>query len=163
LSFNDIAKKYNINPSTVSDINRGDTWHFEEFTYPIVNKNNKKYFTEQEIQDIYSKLRQGISATAIGAIYQVSRVTINNINNGKIYIHNDVEYPIYKPINSAKRLEVNQIQDVINELLNTSLSYTQIGEKLGIGRKTVSNIDQGKGYINIIKQLGYTTFPIRRK
>lgn len=163
LSFVQISKIYNVNPSTISDINNGDTWHFEEYKYPILNKNNKKYFTEEEIQDIYRKLRKGLSIKTIGEYYQVSKTTISNINNGKIYIHENEEYPIYKAINSSKHLEINQIKNIIKYLQETNLSYTKIGEQLNIGRKTISNIDKGLGYLNFLKQLGYNDFPIRKK
>lgn len=32
---------------------------------------------------------------------------------------------------------------------------------LHIGRKTISNIERGKGYINELKELGHEKFPIR--
>lgn len=163
LSFTSIAKEYQVNPSTISDINRGDTWHFSDISYPISNRDNKKRFSEDIIQEIYQRLRNGESATSMANDYGVSRVTINNINNGKIYVHSNETYPIYKPVNSSKHLEASQIKDIINLLLTTELSYTKIGEELNIGRKTVSNIDNGTGYAKILTQLGYTDFPIRKK
>ena len=163
ISFVTIAKEYNVNPSTISDINNGDTWWFEDVKYPIVNKNNKRYFTEEEIQDIYTKLRNGQSNRILAKIYNVSKVTIANINNGVIYRHNDETCPIYKAVNAVPRLEVNQIKEIIKLLETTSLSYTKISERLGVGRKTVSNIDNGVGYLPIVQQLGYNTFPIRQK
>lgn len=35
LSFSKIAKPYNVNPQTVSDINSGKTWNFGDIKYPI--------------------------------------------------------------------------------------------------------------------------------
>lgn len=163
LTFVEISKLYNVNPSTISDINNGDTWHFEEYNYPIINKNNKRNFSEEEIQDIYKKLREGLSTKVIGDYYQVSKTTISNINNGKIYIHKDMEYPVYKALNSSKHLETNQIKEILQLLQNTNLNYTQISERLNVGRKTVSNINNGKGYVNILNQLGYNIFPIRKE
>lgn len=161
-SFVSIAKDYDINPSTVSDINNGDTWYFEEIEYPIINKNNKKYFSEEEISDIYTKLQRGISRNTIAKEYNTSKTTIANINNGIIYKHDNVNYPIYKSYNYTKNLEISKIKQVIELLKTTSLSYTKIGEKLDVGRKTVSSIDKGKCYLSIMRQLGYNIFPIRK-
>lgn len=161
-SFVTIAKQYNVNPSTISDINNGDTWNFDNMKYPIVNKNNKKYFTEEEIQDIYAQLKLGVASRRLAEIYQTSKTTILHINNGKIYKHDNIEYPIHKACNAVKNLEVNQIKNIIHLLQATTLSYTKISEKLSISRKTISNIDNGKGYINILNQLGYNSFPIRK-
>lgn len=74
-----------------------------------------------------------------------------------------MEYPIYKALNSSKHLETNQIKEILWLLQNTNLNYTQISERLNIGRKTVSNINNGKGYVNILNQLGYNNFPIRKE
>lgn len=112
-SFVMIASRYHVNPSTISDINNGDTWWFEDVKYPIVNRNNKKYFTEDEIQDIYSKLKKGYSSRYLAKEYNTTKVTICNINNGIIYKHNNQKYPIYKSVNSVKNLEVKKIKKVI--------------------------------------------------
>lgn len=108
-------------------------------------------------------MRSEYSLRYIGEIYNVSKTTISNINHGKIYRHSDIDYPIHKAKNSVSRLETSEIKKIIHLLLTTELSYTKIGEQLDIGRKTVSNIDQGKGYVPIVQQLGYTSFPIRKK
>lgn len=68
LSFSEIAKKYNLNISTISRINKGDVHVQENISYPIRGKNYKKakkcLLCGAEIQDVstycqscYSKLR----------------------------------------------------------------------------------------------------------
>lgn len=159
-TFELISTIYKVSASLISDINNGDTWFSSDLNYPL-RKTNKKNFTYQEIQDIYTRLRNGETAVSIGRIYEVSNVTISNINNGLIYKDEKEVYPIYKADNSAKHLTKTQVKNIIQELLTTKDNYSVIANRLNVGRKTVSNINLGKGYINFIQELGYTKYPIR--
>lgn len=97
LSFKDISKLYNVGVSTISDINCGDTWKFEDEVYPIIlSYNIKKGFSDYDIDRIYFYLRNGYSYRKIANIYNTSSTTISNINYGKIYARNDVKYPIMR-------------------------------------------------------------------
>lgn len=163
MDFGEIANIYNVDRSTISAINTGKHWNFSEIQYPIINKNKRKNFSEEEIQEIYELLKQGFSARYIGELYNVSNVNIININKGYIYKHDNIEYPIYRAVNSVPNLEVKQIKQVIKLLLTTNDSCSMISRKLNIGRKTISNINNGIGYLPIIKQLGYNDFPLRKQ
>ena len=163
VEFNEIACIFDIHTSTVSDINCGDTWHFDDINYPVrISRNIKRHFTELELDDIYKKLRNRCSMTYIAKIYNVSVTTIANINSGKIYRKDNCTYPIYKATNSRFNLKQEQVKQVVTLLQSTNDTYQTIGRKLNIGRKTISNINKGLAYIEDLQALGYEPFPIRK-
>ncbi|MGL5694728.1 MAG: hypothetical protein ACRCXA_11665, partial [Peptostreptococcaceae bacterium] len=163
-TFVEIAKIYGVSREMISDINTGETWYFKNLDYPIRdNSGIKNILKEQDVYDIYAKLKNKMSLTDIANEYNVSVTNISNINNGIIYkFLDEKEYPIYKPINSKKRLDIEKIKKVINLLItNPDYSYSKIGDIVGVGRKTVSGINNGNLYIDLAKELGITKHPIR--
>ena len=132
--------------------------------YPIRdNSANKNKLTENEVYDIYAKLKNKMSLTDIAKEYNVSITNISNINQGIIYrFLEDDSYPIYVPINSKPRVSIEKIKKVV-ELLkhNPDYTYSKIGNIVGIGRKTVSGINNGKLYTDLVEELGINEFPIR--
>lgn len=157
-----IARENNMTRETVSDINNGDIWYMSNEHYPIRECIVKDFLTKDDVVKIKDMLRRGVSSTKIGQIFHVSTTNITNINYGRIYKEPNETYPIFKAINSRKKLTMREIQDIINYLLTTDYNYNQIEEILHIGRKTISNINNGKGYITEVKSLGYNTFPLRK-
>lgn len=161
-SMKEIACIYDVTASTISDINCGETWRFVDIQYPIIQSvNMKNNFSNKEILNIYNLLASGISCTEIGKFYNVSNVTISNINNGKIYRQENYSYPIYKAKNSKNNLSNQKTVEVIQELITTDKTYEEIGNKLNIGRKTVAGINKGTLYTNHIVNAGYSKFPLR--
>lgn len=163
-TFVEISKLFGVSREMVSDINTGETWYFQDMNYPIRdNTGLKNRLTEQDVYDIYLKLKNKIALTEIAKEYGVSVTNISNINNGIIYkfLDNDC-YPIYKPMNSKQRLDLKKVKKVIELLIsNPEYSYSKIGDIVGIGRKTVSGINNGKLYIDLAKELGINKYPIR--
>lgn len=164
MTFVEIAHMFGVNPSTISDINNGDTWNFDEIQYPILDKCTKRFFTEDEIQQIYIELKRKMPLVQIAKLHNTSNTTISKINSGYIYRHNNETYPITKQTSMSlfKHLEINQITAIVQELQTTSKNYTQIAEKLNVGRKTIAHINNGKIYLNVLNQLNITQFPIRK-
>ncbi|MED6699454.1 GIY-YIG nuclease family protein [Escherichia coli O157] len=159
LSFVEIAKTLNVPYGCVSDINCGETWYQINETYPI--RDNKRNKIEDNIDSIYELLRNGVSSIEIAKIYNVSNVTICNVNNGTIYRNESVEYPIFKPQNSSKRHSIEIVSKIIDMLINTDKNYSEIAKCLNVGRKTVANINNGSGYKELSNELGYISFPLR--
>lgn len=157
-----IAQENNMTKETVSDINNGDIWYMSYENYPIRECVVKNFLTEDDVIEIKNMLRRGMSSTKIGQIFNVSTTNITNINYGRIYKEPNETYPIFKATNSRPNLTMREIQEVINYLLTTNYNYNEISEILHIGRKTISNIDKGKGYINEVMSLGYKIFPLRK-
>ena len=97
ISFEEIAKKYNVCTGTISDINCGDTWHFDEFDYPIMKSaNNKANFDTKTILEIYKDLKLARTCAEVARMYKVSNTTMCRINNGDLYRQDGFEYPIHK-------------------------------------------------------------------
>ena len=163
MSLTEIGKMHNINVGLISDINQGDTWNFSEYTYPIrLSHDRANKLNTTDINEIVNLLMQGKSCKTIAKMYNVSNVTISNINNGKIYKNKDISYPICKSTNSRERLTIRDVQDIVNYLSNTDLSYSQIGNIVCRDHHTISNIDAGRAYKNLLNQLGILNFPIRK-
>lgn len=162
-TFVEIAKIYGTSKESISDINCGDTWYFSDEEYPI--RNNDKWrgaLEKDDVLEIYKLLREGTSLTDIAKKYGVSITNISNINKGLIHKYlNEKEYPIYKLVNASKRLSLDTVKKVIYKLKMTNDVYSKIADELGIGRKTVSAINNGTLYKNKIEELGIKEFPIR--
>lgn len=158
-SFSEIAKILNVPYGCVSDINCGETWYMVNESYPI--RNNKRDKIKDNLDDIIQLLKLGTSCTEIAKIYSVSNVTISNVNNGTVYHNSKIEYPIFKSINSSKRHSTETISKIINMLINTDKNYSEIANEIGVGRKTVANINNGNSYKELALELGYNIFPIR--
>lgn len=163
-TFVEIAKIYGISREMISDINTGETWYFHNEEYPIRdNSGIKNKLSEADVYNIYTKLENQISLSDIAKEYGVSVTNISNINNGIIYkFLNEQKYPIYKPNNSKKRLDINKVKKVILLLIeHPEYTYSQIAHIVGIGRKTVSGINNGNLYIDLARELGVKQYPIR--
>lgn len=162
IAIKDIAEQFSVNVSTISDINNGDTWNNPMQSYPIRQAiNNKKHFSDDEINDIYQKLRNGMSAKKIGIEYHTSTTTISKINHGKIYRRADETYPIVETSSRPRNLTISELEDIISQLLTTNNSYIAIGRSHCVNKHTISNINNGLIYKTKLETLGYTVFPLR--
>ena len=162
-TFVELAQIHGVSREIISDINCGETWYFVNEKYPIRdNSALKNVLSEKDVYDIYELLKQEVSLTEIARRYKVSVTNISNINQGRIYTFlNKGEYPIYIPNNSKKWLTKQKVSEIIYLLQTTDDIYAEIGNKVGVGRKTVSGINNGVLYKNISKELGINKYPIR--
>lgn len=159
-SLEQIANKYNIHLSTLSNINNGHTYYHTTVNYPIRNKkeckqviagiNNKNSkFTEQDLKEIYDLLqnKQDLTMKDIAEQYNVYASTIQNINLGKTYYNQDLIYPLREPKTGSKKLSQEQVINIIKEIKdNPKESLASIGRRLNINSKTISSINCGTTY-----------------
>jgi Trp operon repressor len=152
--------KYDIDPSTISDINCGSTWYNEKYSYPLKKTlSSRRHFTDIELNSIISDIQNNIAFSEISKKYSCSVTTIGKINNGVgIYRKNNIEYPIIK---TFSQLDISIKTNIIRELLETSLSQKDIAEKLHVTRKNVNNINSGKYSKEIKKAFPKLLFPLR--
>ncbi len=98
LSMKEIAKKENCSSSLISAINNGKIHYNSQYNYPIrENKSTKNYLklTDEEVNLIIDLLKERcLTMTQIGQKFNCSRDTIGDINNGKKYHKNNINYPI---------------------------------------------------------------------
>lgn len=166
LSLQEIADKYEIHLSTVSRLNNGHSYFHSEINYPIrttkpkvagIYSGNSK-FSQEDIEHIYSLLIENIaSIDEIANLYKVSSSTIRNINNGKTYFNNKLNYPLRNFTTGKRKLSNKQINEIIQEIKNNPKeSLASIGRRLNISSKTISSINCGTIY-----KLEDEIYPIR--
>lgn len=111
-----IAKKYNIDPSVISNINLGKTWRQENETYPLRNYNTIGLtLTRQQYNDIVNEiLYTNKSLSQIAQEYNLSESRMTAINQGyECYNNNNLyykdiytgNYPIRKITNKKNNLD----------------------------------------------------------
>lgn len=124
-------------------------------------------FTQEDLNNIIKLLQETeIPMYQIAEIYKCNRVTIERLNSGETYFDQNLVYPIrqkkYIPKsgveNSNSSLNQQQLDQLIEDLKNTNISYADISLKYNIGQTTLTKINTGKSYYN--PNLEY---PIRRK
>ena len=150
LSQLEIAKKYGCTENQVSNINIGRNYRQDNLSYPI-----RKTTLDSIIPEIINDLRaKELTFKEIGIKYNISLPTVKRINKGEGRYHQEgIEYPIY----THKILDENQLNDIIIDLQQTSLSFADLGRKYGVSSSLISKIDKG---VLHYKQ-GYD-YPIRK-
>ena len=168
-TMTDIARKYNIDLSSLSYINNGKTYFHSSEIYTISNgfqkikkgieKHNYK-FDEAILNKIFSLLKENnLTMKAIANEFNVAESTIHNINNGTTYIRENETYPLRKPKTGSKKLSESQVQLIIEQLRKESKkSMCKIAEDFNVSAKTISAINCG----TIYKQKN-ENYPIRKK
>lgn len=167
LSIQEIADKYGVHMTTMSNINNGNRYYHSSVTYPIRTKkvsnmgtkNHNSNISEETLEIIYDKLREGKkSMRKIAEEMGLSPSIIQNINSGQTYHRDNLKYPIYTAKTGRKKLSQEQVQKIIFEIKNTKKSLNQIGRELNIPGKTISSINCG-----IIYRQENENYPIRKK
>lgn len=90
ISQKEISEKFNIDFSTVSDINVGNTWFDENCNYPL-RENNFRLVEEKQFYLVIEMLKSNLfSETYISEKLNISRNSVHKINLG---IYTRFEYP----------------------------------------------------------------------
>ena len=160
-TLKDIAKEYEIDASQLSEINTGKIYYREYINYPI--RQSKEYQMSLIVPNIIKDLQNNLlSQKEIAIKYNISQMTVSNINLG-IHWHNDkYTYPIR--INSqntkTKIISPDLLHAIINELKSSKLSMSAIGKKYEINPRIIRGINIG----GIKKdRLDNIIYPIRKK
>lgn len=117
---------------------------------------SKKYensiLTKGQIQEVKQKIKDGISFYDIEKQYNISPSFISSINHGIYFFNEQEQYPLYKFYKSDEDYD-----ELIDLLLNSSLSLKEISIQLEIGYSTVKKINEGK-----LRKGLYPNYPIRK-
>ena len=90
ISQKEISEKFNVDFSTISDINVGDTWFDENCNYPL-RENNFHLVEEEQFYLVIEMLKSNLfSETYISEKLNISRNSVHKINLG---IYTRFEYP----------------------------------------------------------------------
>lgn len=125
---------------------------------PILKGENHPATTHSiEIVKLVKKLLEEtkLSPAQIAKITNYNTSSINRINLGQLWYDENQEYPIRKNITKINKVErANQIK---YDLLNSSLTQKEIANKYGVGRTTITAINNGQNFYD--KNLNY---PLRK-
>lgn len=109
LSLKEIAKKYNSNYTTISEINRGLKYITEGYDYPV-RKRKKSRISKKIIQEIHNSLiNTEETQKFISKKYGVSVDVVQRINNGTCESYKNLKYTY--PIRANK--EINKAVSTI--------------------------------------------------
>lgn len=146
ISFKEINDRTGVSISHISEINTGKRRKDYTRHYPINEMTCGRKLNDTQIQEIISLLKSSTKTVQeISLLYNVSETTINGINNGKRYKQKDLSYPIRNRITTIKnkRLTQNELLLLIDDIINTNISFAQLAIKYNISTTTVYNINKG--------------------
>lgn len=109
--------------------------------------------SQEELQAVKKKIKQGIPYYDIENQYHISASFISSINNGVYFKDDNEEYPLYKYYKDK-----DDYDELIDLLLNSDYSLKKISEILNIGYSTIKKINAGT-----LRKGLYPTYPIRKK
>lgn len=157
LTYEEICQECGLtNRMILTRINSGQHYFNPNLSYPLRKKridrnelNNKqsKFFNNKDLLlDIIETLKNiNLSYDEICSIYGISMTLLTNINTGKRYKVDGINYPIRKKNASRQKIFSNdQLNEIRELLINTKISMTDIGKQFNISRDIVSDINNGK-------------------
>ena len=145
LSFEKIASKVGVGKSTINSINKGKILYHKNEEYPLRKYSNKSKLSDENILLQIKKMLEDneYSTNEIGAIFNVGRQSIEQINQGKSHIHENWDYPLRKKQKPNSNLKKEDISEIKSLLFSTKLSFREIGRQFGVQHSVISNINNG--------------------
>lgn len=109
--------------------------------------------SEEQLQTLKEEIKQGVPFIDLQEKYKISPSFISSINHGTYFFDENETYPLFKYYKSNEDYD-----ELIDLLLNSSLSLATIAKQLNMGESTVKKINEGKLRVGL-----YPTYPIRKK
>lgn len=168
LPFEEIAIKTGTDLNLVFDINQGKRigWFKKTGLQVPIRKTVQKAKVSVQLgkQIIEALKKQDMSANEIGQLFNVPSFTVGSINRGTHSVCQKIkeDYPIRKkPYRnpSNKIFSSFQLNQIVDFLLNTSLSLEEIAQRIGVTKSTIKSINAGGNYHN---NLSAYKFPLRQ-
>lgn len=145
--FDDIEEIYSpkLKRTFLVNINTGTNFYNPDFDYPL-KKNSKSKFSQKEIQEIKSMIKQGLTYKTIQEKFDIkSAGFISMINTGKYFYDKNEKYPLCDKQGKKVQNEV-WVEEIRQEILNTSTPLLQIAKKFNKSYATVKNINSGRSH-----------------
>lgn len=146
-TLEDIAKEYNIDRSELSAFNNGKVHRVDWLEYPI-----RKGRMGTKTADIHKEIKKMLKETTIpqkdiAKKFNIAITAVSNINLGKTYRENDIDYPIRQNYQgnrtTTKFFPPDLLKQICNDLQNSTLSMRDIAEKYETTITTIMNINTG--------------------
>lgn len=159
-SMADIAKEFGCDRSYINDINQGHSQFREYLTYPL--RTGKMKYREQYLPLLIEDLKNtNVPQKELAKKYQISQMSVSKVNTGEAGRQPDLVYPIRGPEKRGRScFTPNELRLIYKDLREDKLSMREIGDKYGVNKSIICNINSGKTkkyHDNNIK------YPIREK
>ena len=159
LSYSQLSDKYDLSKSSIYEINNGKTYFNSEISYPIrTSKNPSGALSDKQVLEIIELLKSSyLSYEEIGGQYGIEARAISRINRGIFHKQTSETYPIRigKLGNNTPKLSYEQVTEIIDLLVNSTLSLRQIAKKFGVEYKDILGIKNGTTKLYRKKDLEY--------
>ena len=126
-----------------------DTFYLNDNGYNMTEGgrwgNAPRKLSDKDIEEIKNMLLEGsIQLKDIAKEYNVSLSCISDINTGRTWFDNDLNYPLIPNGIKNTVITIDLFENVINLLKNTDLNYFEISLKLSLYEYTVGSINRGE-------------------
>lgn len=108
---------------------------------------------EEQLLTLKEEIKSGVPFIDLQNKYQISASFISAINHGTYFFDENETYPLFKYYKSDEDYD-----ELIDLLLNSSLSLANIAKQLNMGESTVKKINEGR-----LRPGLYPSYPIRKK
>lgn len=167
LSLIDIANKYGVEQNTILRISTGKSYINPKLNYPLRHNNhdsqrkdklNDYGLDENTIIQLKEDILYRWDLTIeidIPKKWNIPKEIIRDINHGKKFSeYGNFTYPIRgKNVRNKNNLTIQDVKNILNDLKNSKMTMSEIGEKYNFGRAAIRNINNGITYI--IKDYNY--------
>ena len=146
-SLTDIAKEYELSISYVKEINLGTSRWRSYLKYPLRASYSYRVGYKNFEKIVFDLQNSILSQKEIAQKHNVSVSVVSQINIGKAYRKENINYPIRKNYQSTKQkrtLSPNEVKKIIYELQHTTKSCAKIAEENNCDPATVRGINAGK-------------------
>lgn len=109
--------------------------------------------SNEQIKILKKEIKSGTPYYELETKYNISASFISSINNGVYFKEENEEYPLFKYYKEDKDYD-----ELIDLLLNSTYSLSEISKMLNLGYSTVKKINAGT-----LRKGLYPTYPIRTK
>lgn len=157
----EIAKKYNISESVISDIKNNKRWSYTKGAKMIEKKNRFNVgsdnagskLDENLVKEIKLKLAKGVSRRNIQKEYGVSKTNIQMIATEKSWTHVKVDEYKYKKVrNGNAKLNEDRVRKIWLDR-KKNMTQTELAEKYQVSRSTIQNLLKGNIWKDIFEEM----------
>lgn len=117
------------------------------------NKIKNSILTEEQIKTLKQEIQRGTPYIELEQKYNISSSFISGINTGLYFHDKELNYPLFKYYKNDEDYD-----ELIELLLNSTLSLADIAKYLDIGYSTIKKINAGT-----LRNGLYPSYPIRKR